>query len=139
MGELIAQLSEDRSDPELLVEAARRSLRESCLVADIGISEAAIAVAETGTCILASDGGDDRLVTLLPRLHVTLIDQASLVATWETAMAGLRGLHRDEEGWRMPSFVTYLSGRNTTGDIPGALMARAQGPEAEHIVLLEMS
>jgi hypothetical protein len=38
----------------------------------------------------------------------------------------------------MPSFVTYLTGRNTTGDIPGAMRARAQGPEEEHIVVVNI-
>jgi len=125
-------------DPEKLVEAARLTLRELYINADIGISEATIAVAETGTCILASNEGNDRLVSLLPRLHITLIDQRDICATWEEAIMKLKELYKDKQGWRMPSFVTYLTGRNTTGDIPGAMRARAQGPEEEHIVLVNM-
>jgi L-lactate dehydrogenase complex protein LldF len=142
IGEWIAQSKENTRDlslnPEKLVEAARLTLRELYINADIGISEAQIAVAETGTCILASNEGNDRLVSLLPRLHITLIDQRDICATWEEAIIKLKQLYKDKQGWRMPSFITYVTGRNTTGDIPGALRARAQGPEEEHIVLVNM-
>ena len=126
-------------DPELLVEATRLTLRESYINADIGISEAEIAIAETGTYVIASNEGNDRLAALLPRLHVTLIDQRNLVATWDAAITRMKELYKGKKEWAMPSFVTYVTGRNTTGDIPGALMARAQGPEEEHIVLLDIS
>ena len=126
-------------DPELLVEATRLTLRESYIKADIGISEAEIAIAETGTYVIASDEGNDRLAALMPRLHVTLIDKRNLVATWDAAITRLKELYKDKKEWRMPSFITYVTGRNTTGDIPGALMARAQGPEEEHIVLVDIT
>jgi L-lactate utilization protein LutB len=125
-------------DPENLMAVSRATLRESYINANIGISEALIAIAETGSCVMASNEGNDRLATLLPRLHITLIDQRNLVGTWEEAIIKLKELYEDNQGWRMPSFVTYLTGRNTTGDIPGALRARAQGPEEEHIILVDM-
>lgn len=126
-------------DPEKLVEISRLILREYCINADIGISEAEIGVAETGTCILASNEGNDRLVSLLPKIHITLINERSIFATWEEAINTLRQLYKNKDEWKMPSFITYLTGRNTTGDIPGALMARAQGPEEEHIILTNVS
>lgn len=132
-------VSELKSDADSLLEVARATLRKICIGADIGISNAEVAVAETGTCILTSNEGNDRLVSLLPRLHITLIDRQSIVATWEEAIAKLKGMFNDNQVWRMPSFVTYLTGRNTTGDIPGAMRARAQGPEEEHIVIVDIS
>lgn len=142
IGEWITQSKETSrdlgSDTDKLMESARLTLREFYINADIGISEAAIGVAETGTCILASNEGNDRLVSLLPRLHITLIDRLNILATWEEAIIKLRELYKGKQGWQMPSFITYLTGRNTTGDIPGAMRARAQGPEEEHIVLVGM-
>ena len=125
-------------DPEKIVEDARLTLRELYINADIGISEAQVGVAETGTLILTSNEGNDRLVSLLPKLHITLIDRRNIVGMWEEAIMKLRELYKDKDGWRMPSFVTYLTGRNTTGDIPGAMRARAQGPEEEHIVVVDI-
>lgn len=125
-------------NPEKQAEIARPILRQSYINADIGISEAEIAVAETGTCILTSNEGNDRLVSLLPRLHITLVDKKNIVSTWENAIDILKKSYKDNQGWRMPSFITYLTGRNTTGDIPGAMRARAQGPEEEHIILVDI-
>jgi L-lactate utilization protein LutB len=125
-------------DPEKTVEEARLTLRELYINADIGISEAQIGVAETGTLILASNEGNDRLASLLPKLHITLIDRRNIVAMWEEAIMKMRELYKDKSGWQLPSFITYLTGRNTTGDIPGAMRARAQGPEEEHIIIVDI-
>jgi L-lactate dehydrogenase complex protein LldF len=125
-------------DPEKFVEDIRLTLRELYINGDIGISEAQVGVAETGTLILASNEGNDRLASLLPKLHITLIDRRNIVAMWEEAIIKMRELYKDKNGWRLPSFVTYLTGRNTTGDIPGAMRARAQGPEEEHIVIVDI-
>ncbi len=129
---------QSNKDPEKTFEEARLTLRELYINADIGISEAQIGVAETGTLILASNEGNDRLASLLPKLHITLIDRRNFVAMWEEAIMKMRELYKDKNGWRLPSFVTYLTGRNTTGDIPGAMRARAQGPEEEHIVIVDI-
>jgi len=124
--------------PAEIVEEARLALRQLYINADIGISEAQIGVAETGTLVLASNEGNDRLASLLPKLHITLIDRRNIVAVWEEAIIKMRELYKDKNGWRLPSFVTYLTGRNTTGDIPGAMRARAQGPEEEHIIIVDI-
>jgi L-lactate dehydrogenase complex protein LldF len=140
IGELLAQ-SKGKSDAkaaEKTVEDMRLVLREIYINADIGVSEAQIGVAETGSLIMASNEGNDRLAALLPKLHITLIDRRNVVAVWEDAIMRLRELYKDKSGWRLPAFVTYLTGRNTTGDIPGAMRARAQGPEEEHIVIVDV-
>ncbi len=142
LGDWLAQSKgtgkQSSKDPENIVEEARLSLRQLYINADIGISEAQIGVAETGTLILASNEGNDRLASLLPKLHITLIDRRNIVAMWEEAIMKMRELYKDKNGWRLPSFVTYLTGRNTTGDIPGAMRARAQGPEEEHIIIVDI-
>lgn len=123
-------------DPQALVNAARRALRQSCIDADMGISEADTGIAETGTLVAVSNEGNARLVAILPPIHVTMIDRENLVPTMEDATVRLKSLGKSSTGLRMPSYVTYITGRNTTADIPGALMARAQGPAEEHIVLI---
>ena len=49
---------------------ARRLLREKFLQADMGITGANFAVAETGTVVLVTNEGNGRMVTSLPRIHV---------------------------------------------------------------------
>jgi len=123
-------------DPQVLLSAARRVLKQFCVEADVGISGADIGIAESGTLISISGEGSDRLVAVLPLIHVTVFDCANLVPTMDEAIVRLRSLAENNTAGKMPSYVTYITGRNTTGDIRGALMARAQGPEEEHIVLL---
>jgi len=111
-------------------------LKQKYLEADLGICEASAAIAETGTLIITGNEGDERLVTILPRIHITLLNGDNLVNTMEDAVTRLKSSCPAISGRRFPRYVTYLTGRNTTGDIPGALTARAQGPEQEYIVVL---
>ncbi len=122
--------------PPAILQAARGALRQSYLAADMGITEADMAIAETGTVVMLCNEGSSRLVSVLPLVHVTLLNSEGIVPTLDAAVARIRSLGRGKSDSRWPSYITYLTGRNTTGDIPGALMARAQGPAEEHIVLV---
>lgn len=116
-------------------EATQRRLRQACVEADIGISEAIAAISETGTLVIASDDGSSRLVAVLPRFHITLVDCQNIVTTMEEAIAKIKSVGSPLSR-HVPTYVTYITGRNTTADIPGAILARAQGPAEEHILLL---
>lgn len=135
---LVAKAAGEEVEAEVnaILQAARRVLRQSYIAADMGISEADLAIAETGTVVMVGSEGNSRLVSVLPLIHVSLLDSAVLVPTLDVAVACIKSLARDRADGRWPSYVTYLTGRNTTGDIPEALMARAQGPAEEHIVLV---
>lgn len=123
-------------EPATLLRAARRALRKVYVEVDMGITEACLGIAKTGTLIMLGDEGNDRLVAILPRIHVTLLDSRNIVPAMEDATARLRLLIETVWQGKTPGYVTYVTGRNTTGDIPGALMARAQGPDEEHVVLV---
>ena len=125
--------------PPAILQAARGALRQSYLAADMGISQADMAIAETGTVVVLCNEGSSRLVSVLPLVHVTLLNSEGIVPTLDAAVARIRSLGRGKSDSRWPSYITYLTGRNTTGDIPGALMARAQGPAEEHIVLMNQT
>lgn len=123
-------------DPQVLLSAANRAMKQSCIDADMGISEASVAIAETGTLVIMSNSGDSRLVAVLPRIHLTMVDCEDIVPTLEYAAARIKSLGRSMADGNTSSYVTYITGRNTTADIPGAILARAQGPAEEHILLL---
>lgn len=123
-------------DPRVLLNAANQAIKQYCIDADIGISEADVAIAETGTVVIAGNEGVTRLVAVLPCIHVTLIDSRNLVPLMEDVFTKMKTITRDEAGQIVPAYVTYITGRNTTADIPGAVLARAQGPAEEHIVLV---
>ena len=123
-------------DPQVLLNAANQAIKQSCIDADMGISEAIVAIAETGTLVITSNSGDSRLVAVLPRIHLTVVDCENIVPTLEDTAARIKSLGKSKADVHISRYVTYITGRNTTADIPGAILARAQGPAEEHILLL---
>jgi L-lactate utilization protein LutB len=140
LSDWLAQLAEGKAlnlaEAKAILQAARQALRQSYVTANMGISEADLAIAETGTVVMLCNEGNSRLVSVLPLIHVTLLQGAAIAPTLDAAVARLKSVARDKSNGKWPSYITYLTGRNTTGDIPEALMARAQGPAEEHIVLV---
>jgi iron-sulfur cluster protein len=97
---------------EKLVKVARRELRQKYVEADMGISGANFAIAETGTIGIATNEGNARLVTTLPRVHVALAGLDKLVPSLEDALATLRVLPRNATGQAITSYVTWITGAN---------------------------
>jgi L-lactate dehydrogenase complex protein LldF len=123
-------------DPQALLDAANGAIRQYCIDADLGISEADVAIAETGTLVIAGNEGATRLVAVLPQIHITLVDCQNVVRAMEDVFVKIKSMARGRTGQVVPGYVTYITGRNTTADIPGAVLARAQGPAEEHILLI---
>ena len=71
--------SQDPDDINGMVKVARKELRQAFLEADMGISGANFAIAESGTIALLTNEGNGRLVTTLPRVHVALVGFDKLV------------------------------------------------------------
>src|SRR5262249_31530620 len=61
------------AEPRVLALTGRRLLRAKFAAADMGISGANFAVAETGTVVLISNEGNARLTTTCPRVHVAVM------------------------------------------------------------------
>jgi L-lactate utilization protein LutB len=136
--ELISEATGQKldSEPQILLSAANKTIGQRCIDADLGISEADTAIAETGTVVISGNEGTTRLVAVLPRIHITLLETQNIVPLMEDVFTRLGPLSRDKVGRIIPVYVTYITGRNTTADIPGAVLARAQGPAEEHIILI---
>ena len=65
-----------------LAKAGRRLLRDKFRLADVGITGANFAVAETGTIVLISNEGNARLTTTIPRVHVALMGMEKVIPRW---------------------------------------------------------
>jgi len=139
VAELLSKAVGERleSNPQVLLKAARRCLRQSFLNADMGISGANIAIAETSTLVIMDNEGNARLAAVLPPVHVAIVGCEKLVATLGDATNIVKLLGKSDTGRKMPGYITYITGRSTTADIPGAPMLPAQGPAEVHIVLLD--
>jgi L-lactate dehydrogenase complex protein LldF len=125
------------ANPEAIFKAAHHALKDTYVNAGLGITQADFGIAESGTLVTLENEGNARLAAALPRIHLTLLDCKSVVADLATAAEKIKGSSSGIPGHKISTFITYLTGRNTTGDIPGAFLARAQGPAEEHILLID--
>lgn len=112
VADLFSQRLGEKVPPDIphLVKLARQILREEFLGADIGISGANLAVAETGTVIILTNEGNGRLTTTLPPVHVVLVGYEKLVPTLREALPILRALPRSATAQEITSYVTMITG-----------------------------
>ena len=87
------------------------------------------AIAETGTLVLWPDANEPRLMSLVPPLHIVLLDASTIQNTFYEAMTA--------EGWSdgLPTNALLISGPSKTADIQVTLAYGAHGPK-ELVVLL---
>ncbi len=88
------------------------------------------AIAETGSLILWPDAQEPRLMSLVPPLHIVLLQAHSIHATLIDAMAA--------ENWAagLPANALLISSPSKTADIQQTLAYGAHGPK-ELVVLLK--
>ena len=116
------------TDIPRLVKVARDELRGKFLEADMGISGANIAVAETGSILTVTNEGNARLVTTLPKVHVAIIGIEKIVATFADIAPILKALPRSATAQMLTSYVTIITGQTPNTD----------GSKKElHIVLMD--
>ncbi len=112
VAEIFSKEVDERLESEIpaLVKVARRRLRSRFLDADMGITGANVAVAETGSLVLVSNEGNIRLVTTLPKIHVAIVGIEKLVANMEGVVPILTALPRSATAQLMTSYVSIITG-----------------------------
>jgi L-lactate dehydrogenase complex protein LldF len=97
-------------DPPALAEAARRYLRRKFLTADVAISGANFAVAETGTLCVVESEGNGRMCLTLPRTLITVMGVEKLLPSWRDLEVFLQLLPRSSTGERMNPYTSMWTG-----------------------------
>ncbi|MBW1981397.1 MAG: LUD domain-containing protein [Deltaproteobacteria bacterium] len=113
VAELFAEVSGEVQDPDdiqALVQVARKHLRRAFLQADMGISGANFAIADSGAIGIITNEGNGRMVTTMPKTHVVLLGLDKLVPDLSTALRLLAVLPRNATGQKITSYVTWISG-----------------------------
>jgi L-lactate dehydrogenase complex protein LldF len=124
-------------DPKEIVKIARKHLRKSFLEADVGISGANLAVAESGTLVIVSNEGNSRFVTSLPPIHIALVTAEKFVETLEQAASLIKALVIASSGSKLTAYVSFITGISRTTDIEKELVMGVHGPEELHIIILD--
>lgn len=98
--------------------------------ADIGLSTAAWAVAETGTLVLEGGAGMGRSVTLLPPTYVAVVPIEKMLRTVPEAVEKYAG------AGTLPANVCFHTGPSRSGDIEMSLFIGMHGPGDVHVILV---
>ncbi len=120
-----------------LVAVARERLRQYYIDADLGITGANAAIAETGSLMIVTNEGNANLVHTLPPVHVAILGIEKIVPTLDDATAMLRVLSRSGTGQQATVEVSYITGPSRTADIELSLTIGVHGPKELHIILLD--
>jgi len=97
-------------DPEELLSIARARLRDTFLAADMGISGANFAVAETGSLVILENEANARLSIDLPNIHVAVVGIEKVIPTLQDLAVFLRLLPPSATGQKQTVYVNLVSG-----------------------------
>jgi len=96
---------------------------------DVGITTAQAAIAETGTLVLDSASERHRLVSLVPPVHIALVNASTICQTVGEALTLLR---EDKE---ISPAVTFITGPSRTADIELTLTVGVHGPQELYVIV----
>lgn len=114
---------------EELTMIARRMLRQKYLKADIGLTGANFAVAETGMISITENEGNARLTAALPKTMITLLGIEKILPRLADLALFLPLLATSGTGQFLTGYNTFYGGPRQPGD--------CDGPEEWHVVLLD--
>ena len=98
--------------------------------AAVGVVGGELAVAETGGVVVAEHALADRVVSMLCRRLILVVDRSALVGSLDD-VAGWLSARSGEAG-----FVSLMTGPSRTADIERSLTIGVQGPDAMDVVML---
>ena len=129
---VLAERRITRTDSASLVGLSSDARREDMLAADIGITSASFAIAETGSLVMIAQPGQERLASLLPPVHVAIVERAQILPDLFDLFAELRRAGYDN----LPSNLALITGPSKTGDIEMTLTTGVHGPGKWHVIVI---
>ncbi len=122
-------IADVKSDAVLLENAAAPALFDC----DVGITSAQWAIAETGTLVLESDRERHRLSSLVPLVHIAIIESDRIRQTLGEVLQALS--EKGQDG--LSPTVTFITGPSRTSDIELTLAIGVHGPGELYVIVLE--
>lgn len=124
--------------PPAEVDAGERArLRAIAAGADLGVTGADLAIAETGTLVVVSGAGRPRSASLLPACHVAVFDREVLVESLAQAALALEAWHDGPAPADRGASINFITGPSRTADIELTLTRGVHGPKDVHAIFVE--
>jgi L-lactate dehydrogenase complex protein LldG len=125
---LLSEANVTRLDYDAIASLDSADRRNQAIEADIGITSADIAIAETGTLVVCSKAGQERISSLVPPIHVAVITAEQIVPDLLDAIPRLPQ--------PLPSSTVLITGPSKTGDIELQLTTGVHGPGKWHVLIV---
>jgi L-lactate dehydrogenase complex protein LldG len=119
----VKRIAEERK----IADASGR--REDLFRSDIGITGAQAGIAETGTLVLDSSVERNRLVSLVPPIHIAILDASRIYQTLGETLAAL------QSGEEVSPAITFITGPSRTADIELTLAIGVHGPQELYVII----
>jgi len=113
-------------------DVERRNLRKLLEKADIGITGADLAVAETGSLVIASENDAERLLSCLPPIHIAIISKEKILDNFLELAEWFRKVQATST-----RIVSIITGPSRTADIELEIVMGVHGPCEQHVIILE--
>lgn len=113
-----------------LLEAASAADLFDC---DAGITGAQWAIAETGTLVLESAKERHRLASLVPPIHIAIIEAGRIRQTMAEVLRAINENGPDS----LSRTVTFITGPSRTSDIELTLAIGVHGPAELHVLVID--
>jgi L-lactate dehydrogenase complex protein LldG len=127
-----ARSGQDVSEP--LKKDSVDEYKHVLMEADLGVTSADYALADTGTLVLVSGGEQHRLISLLPPVHVCLLDPRHIFASLTDLLAHRHKVDQCQDSLP-PHAMTCITGPSRTADIELTITMGIHGPRTLQVVL----
>lgn len=105
--------------------------REACATAEIGVSSADFALADTGSLVFLSESRESRLISLLPPIHIAVIARESILSGLDELLTVV------PQPAAQSSAMVLITGPSRTADIEMRLVRGVHGPGEIHVMIVE--
>jgi L-lactate dehydrogenase complex protein LldG len=116
-------------DHSTLTEQPAEKQRQGALGCDVGVTSCDWAIAETGTLVMRSRPGQERVASLLPPTHIAVVYRRQIVPDLIDAF-------RLFGATELPSNITFITGPSKTGDIELQLTTGVHGPGRLQMIVI---
>lgn len=130
-------LTVDVASPTIVGPEERAVFRDLLAKAQVGLTSADFALAETGSLVLLSGAGQGRGVSLLPPYHVAILGKRALIGGLADLGVYLEALHLDPDRFLTGSAVQIITGPSRTADIEQTLTQGVHGPKEVHAIFVD--
>jgi L-lactate dehydrogenase complex protein LldG len=119
-----------------LQKTDEENLRQRITASYIGITSADFCMADTATLVMRARPGQARTVSLLPPIHIAVIELDQIIADLKELHTLLKwDPQESKEG--LTNCMTFISGPSKTADIEATMVHGAHGPREVYVFVIK--